>query len=297
MHELKVLGHLNLDTSCEFSFNYQGLSFSQSSFQLFPGLCAVDNQQNVVSVFSELQKLKIQCARMGAYKPRTSPYSFQGLREQCLSYVFEQAGKHDIRIIAMEVMHERHIDAIYKHLQLSGFATGVMLQVGTRNTQNYELLKAIGAQNNFPVLFKRGFGISLNESLQAAEYIAAAGNDNIIFCLRGIKPSLDHQHRNFVDFSQVPIVKRLVKIPVGIDPSHAVGNLVKSSDGITDLFHSCAQGIISGANLALVDIHPTPNKALVDSEQALNFKQLETLLLDIEITRKAYLSRLENQGV
>lgn len=110
---------------------------------------------------------------MGAYKPRTNPYSFQGHGASCLPYVFDLAGQYGMKVIAMEITHEDHIDEIHDALQRSGHPTGVMLQIGTRNTQNFELLKAVGRQSEFPVLFKRGFGITLNESLNAAEYLAS----------------------------------------------------------------------------------------------------------------------------
>src|SRR5947199_107791 len=116
------------------------------------------------------------CTRMGAYKPRTSPYSFQGHGKGCLPYVFELAGTYGIKVIAMEVTHESHIDEIQEALRLTGDATGVMLQIGTRNTQNFELLKIVGRQKEFPALLKRGFGITLTESLHAAEYLASEGN-------------------------------------------------------------------------------------------------------------------------
>jgi 3-deoxy-7-phosphoheptulonate synthase len=114
--------------------------------------------------------------RMGAYKPRTSPYAFQGHGKACLPYVFELAGKYGIKVIAMEITHESHVDEIREALEQTGNPTGVMLQIGTRNTQNFELLKFVGRQRSFPVLLKRGFGITLEESLNAAEYLASEGN-------------------------------------------------------------------------------------------------------------------------
>ena len=110
---------------------------------------------------------------MGAYKPRTSPYAFQGHGKACLPWVFELAGKYGIKVIAMEITHESHLDEIREALEQTGNPTGVMLQIGTRNTQNFELLKIVGRQQEFPVLLKRGFGITLDESLNAAEYLAS----------------------------------------------------------------------------------------------------------------------------
>ena len=209
------------------------------------------------------------CTRMGAYKPRTSPYDFQGHGKECLPYVFELAGKYGIKVIAMEITHESHIDEIREALAAAGNPTGVMLQIGTRNAQNFELLKAVGRQQEFPVLFKRGMGITLDESLNACEYVASEGNRNVVFGLRGMKTNLGDPHRNFVDFAHVPVVRRLTRMPVCIDPSHSVGTRAVAPDGILDIMHVTAQGVIAGANMVLVDFHPAPAKALVDGPQAL----------------------------
>jgi 3-deoxy-7-phosphoheptulonate synthase len=191
----------------------------------------------------------------------------------------------------MEVTHESHVDEIRAALQATGNPTGVMLQIGTRNTQNFELLKLVGKQQEFPVLIKRGFGITLDESLNAAEYLASEGNRKVIFCLRGMKTNMGDPHRNFVDFSHVPAVKRLTRMPVGIDPSHSVGSRSAAPDGILDLFHVAAQGVVAGANMVLVDFHPNPAKALVDGPQALLLSELPHFLEDIALARQAYLQR------
>lgn len=274
-----------------FSFEYNGVTFSQENLHVFAGLCAVDNQKNVEAMMKALQAQGQVCTRMGAYKPRTSPYSFQGLGKACLPMVFEMAGKYGIKVIAMEVTHEKHVEEIAEVLNQLGNPTGVMLQIGTRNAQNFELLRAVGSQTTFPILFKRGYGISLSESLHAAEYLADAGNHNIIFCLRGVKSLFGAPHRNMVDFAHVPVIKRLSRMPVGIDPSHSVGLLSKSPDGISDIYHATTQGVISGANLVLVDFHPNPSEAIVDSRQAIHIHQLPWFLEDIAIARKAYEQR------
>jgi 3-deoxy-7-phosphoheptulonate synthase len=167
-----------------------------------------------------------------------------------------------------------------------------MLQIGTRNTQNFELLKIVGRQQVFPVLIKRGFGITLDESLYAAEYLASEGNRKIIFCLRGMKTSMGDPHRNLVDFAHVPVVKRLTRMPVCIDPSHSVGSRHSDRDGIMDIMHVTAQGVLAGANMVLIDFHPVPSKALVDGPQALLLEELPYFLEDIQISREAYEKRL-----
>ena len=272
-------------------FEYNGVVFSQDSFELFPGLCAVDNREHVDRTFAALAAQGLRCARMGAYKPRTSPYAFQGHGAACLPFVFESAGRHGVRVIAMEITHEKHIQEINDALSAVSRPTGVMLQVGTRNTQNFELLKAIGRQQEFPVLLKRGFGISLEESLNAAEYLASEGNQRVVFCLRGVKTSLGDPHRNLVDFAHVPVVKRLTRMAVGVDPSHSVGRRDVGPDGIEDIHHAAAQGVIAGANLVLVDFHPVPAKALVDGPQALTLEELPLFVEDMQIAREAYLKR------
>lgn len=272
-------------------FEYNGLKFDQDSLHVFAGLCAVDTPIHVEQMMKALQSHGQQCTRMGAYKPRTNPYSFQGHGVDCLPYVFELAGKYDIRVVAMEVTHESHVDEIAENLHKTGNPTGVMLQIGTRNTQNFELLKHVGRQSEFPVLFKRGFGITLAESLNAAEYLASEGNANVVFCLRGMKTSFSAPHRNLVDFSHIPVLKRLTRMPVCIDPSHSVGTRHRAPDGLLDVFHATAQGVVAGANMILVDFHPSPDKALVDGPQALLMDELSPFLEDVQIARDAYVKR------
>jgi 3-deoxy-7-phosphoheptulonate synthase len=284
-----------LKPTCPIShaFTYQEQVFSQDSFSIFAGLCAVDNRASVEKTMRCLASLGLTCTRMGAYKPRTTPYQFQGHGADCLPYVFELAGKYGIKVIAMEVTHDRQITEIQDALRQTGHPTGVMLQIGTRNAQNYELLSSVGKQTDFPILYKRGYGITLEESVLAAEYIAKAGNQNIVFCLRGVKTLLGQPHRNLVDFAHLPIVKRESKMPVCIDPSHSVGNLLSAPDKILDIFHIAASGVIMGANMILLDIHPDPAHACVDSEQALSLDALPWFIEDMMLVRETYLKRTQ----
>jgi len=277
--------------SRSYGFSYNGVKFNQDNLNIFAGLCAVDNPDHVEQMMKAVAKAGLECTRMGAYKPRTNPYSFQGHGAECLPWVFDLAGKYGIKVIAMEITHDAHIDEINEALEQTGHPTGVMLQIGTRNTQNFELLKASGRQNKHPVLLKRGFGITLEESLNAAEYLASEGNRKVIFCLRGMKTNMGDPHRNFVDFSHVPVVKRMTHMPVCIDPSHSVGTRERSPDNILDLSHVTAQGVVAGANMVLVDFHPNPPSALVDGPQALTLPELDYFLEDIQIAREAYLAR------
>jgi 3-deoxy-7-phosphoheptulonate synthase len=288
--EYRVLGRHKGDNRAA-HFDYQGLRFGQDTLHVFAGLCAVDTTEHVETMMRVLRDHGEVCTRMGAYKPRTSPYSFQGHGEKCLPYVFELAGKYGIKVVAMEITHESHIDEINEALVSAGQPTGVMLQIGTRNTQNFELLKIVGRQQDYPVLLKRGFGITLAESLHAAEYLASEGNRKVVFGLRGVKTNLADPHRNLVDFAHVSVVKRLTRMPVCVDPSHAVGSRGTGPEGIPDLMHVTAQGIIAGANMVLVDFHPAPERALVDGPQALRLDELPQFLEDVQIAREAYEKR------
>ncbi len=290
--EYRILGR-HKDDSRPAHFDYNGVRFGQDTLNVFAGLCAVDNAEHVEIMLRALRDNGQVCTRMGAYKPRTSPYAFQGHGKNCLPYVFELAGKYGIKVIAMEITHESHLNEIFEALHQTGNPTGVMLQIGTRNTQNFELLKIVGRQQEFPVLLKRGFGITLDESLNAAEYLASEGNRNVVFGLRGMKTNMGEPHRNLVDFAHVPVVKRLTRMPVCVDPSHSVGTRAASPDGILDVMHVTAQGVLAGANMVLVDFHPAPPQALVDGPQALLLNELPHFLEDVKIAREAYLKRVE----
>ena len=289
--EYRVLGRHHDDKRAT-HFDYNGVRFGQDNLNVFAGLCAVDTPEHVEIMMQALKEHGQSCTRMGAYKPRTNPYSFQGHGKSCLPYVFELAGKYDIKVIAMEVTHDSHVREIHDALEQTGHPTGVMLQIGTRNTQNFELLKVIGREPDFPVLLKRGFGITLEESLNAAEYLASEGNRRVVFGLRGMKTNMGDPHRNFIDFAHVPVVHRLTRMPVCIDPSHSVGSREATHEGIMDVFHVTAQGVIAGANMVLVDFHPEPSKALVDGPQALRMDELGYFLEDIRIARAAYEERV-----
>ncbi len=285
--EYRVLGR-HKDDERPTHFEYNGVRFGQDNLNVFAGLCAVDTPEHVEAMMKALRDHGQVCTRMGAYKPRTSPYAFQGHGKACLPWVFELAGKYGIKVIAMEVTHESHVDEIRAALNETGNPTGVMLQIGTRNTQNFELLKIVGRQQEFPVLLKRGFGITLDESLNAAEYLASEGNRNVVFGLRGMKTNMGDPHRNLVDFAHVPVVRRLTRMPVCIDPSHSVGTRNRAPDGILEIFHATMQGVIAGANMILVDFHPAPAKALVDGPQALLMDELPLFLECVANARDAY---------
>ncbi|MFW5876367.1 MAG: 3-deoxy-7-phosphoheptulonate synthase [Myxococcota bacterium] len=284
----RVIGRHDEGDDTAVGFEHNGVRFDDRTLHVFAGLCAVDTREHTEQMMAALQHQGVTTTRMGAYKPRTSPYDFQGLEAECLPWVFELAGKYGIRVIAMEITHPRHIEEIHDALEKTGRPTGVMLQIGTRNAQNFELLKHVGRQREFPVLFKRGMGISLEESLNACEYVASEGNPNIVFCLRGVKTGLGDPHRNFVDFAHVPVVRRQSRLPVCIDPSHSVGRMYYAPDGVPDIYSVTAQGIVAGATMVLVDFHPNPEAALCDGPQALTLDRLPAFLDYCRTARQTY---------
>jgi 3-deoxy-7-phosphoheptulonate synthase len=269
-------------------FEYNGVRLDDRTLNIFAGLCAVDTREHAAEMFRALRAQGLTTTRMGAYKPRTSPYDFQGLGRACLPWLFELAGEHGIRIIALEVCDVRQVDEVRDALAAAGNPTGVMLQVGTRNAQNFELLKQLGQQREFPVLFKRGMGITIEEALNACEYIASEGNPRIVFCLRGVRSHLGEPHRNLVDFALVPVVRRLTRLPVCIDPSHSVGSLHAGPEGLPEIFHVSGQGLVVGATMVLVEFHPHPALARCDAHQALSLDQLPRLLAYARRMRAAY---------
>jgi 3-deoxy-7-phosphoheptulonate synthase len=275
-------------------FEYNGVRFDDRTLNVFAGLCAVDTVEHVEAMMAALERAGVVTTRMGAYKPRTSPYDFQGLGRECLPYVFELAGRYGIRAVAMEVTDARHIEEIDQELAAAGNPTGVLLQIGTRNAQNFELLKAVGRQDRFPVLYKRGMGITIEESLNACEYVASEGNPRIIYCLRGVKTHLGDPHRNLVDFAHVPVVRRQTRLPVCVDPSHSVGRMDAPVEGVPDVFLVSGQGVIAGATGVLIDFHPRPEAALCDGPQALRLEQLPRFLHYVRSIRAAYERSVED---
>ncbi|MBN1945314.1 MAG: hypothetical protein JW797_06525 [Bradymonadales bacterium] len=269
-------------------FTYNDVHFDESSVHLFAGLCAVDTREHAGEMMRALARNGLHTTRMGVYKPRTSPYDFQGLGTPCLPWLFELAGENGIKVMAIEVCDARHIEEVLTALEQAGAPTGVMLQIGARNAQNYELLKQAGQQRTLPVLFKRGMGLTIEESLNACEYIASEGNTNIVYCLRGVKSHLSEPHRNLVDFAHVPVIRSLTRLPVCIDPSHSVGRLSRAPDGLLDIFHAVGQGVICGASMVLVEFHPHPLAARCDAHQALSLDLLPRLMAYVERVRRAY---------
>ncbi len=223
------------------------------------GPCAVENKTLLVEIAKEVKNAGAAFLRGGAFKPRTSPYAFQGLEEEGLKYLAEARDRVGLPIVT-EVMDPRDITLIAKYADV--------LQIGARNMQNFRLLKEVGLCRK-PVLLKRGISATIKEWLMSAEYIMAGGNHSVVLCERGIR-TYETATRNTLDLSAVPVLKQMTHLPVIVDPSHAVGKW--------DLVAPMAKAAVAaGADGLLIEVHPNPEEALCDGEQSLkpkSFKQL-----------------------
>jgi 3-deoxy-7-phosphoheptulonate synthase len=224
------------------------------------GPCAVENQAQMDAVASRLSTAPVQALRGGVYKPRTSPYSFQGLGEEGLEILSKVRDRSGLPVIT-EVMAISQIDAVAAHADA--------LQIGSRNMQNFDLLKAVGSVKK-PVVLKRGLAATLEEFVMAAEYIMSHGNPNVILCERGIR-SFDSYTRNVLDLGAVVALKHLTHLPVIVDPSHAAGR----RELIADLAKAA---IACGADGVMVECHPDPDRSVSDAQQALSLDEMVDLV-------------------
>lgn len=233
------------------------------TFTVMAGPCAVESSNQLRTIAKLVQKAGAKVLRGGAYKPRTSPYSFQGLELEGLKYLEETSREFNMPVVS-EVMDARYIPQMLEYVDI--------LQVGARNMQNFTLLKELGSIRK-PVLLKRGMGAKIEELLGAAEYILKGGNKEVILCERGIR-TFEDATRATLDISAVPVLKSLTHLPVIVDPTHAAGR----SDIVSALaLAACA----AGADGILIEVHNDPAKALCDGIQALSpddFKSLMTKL-------------------
>ncbi len=239
-----------------------GVKVGGTQIAVMAGNCAVENLTISLATAKAVQAAGAIIQRGGAFKPRTSPYSFQGLGEEGLLVLREVKKQTGLPIIT-EILDPRHIDLVAEHADI--------LQVGTRNMQNFELLRELGHVKK-PVLLKRGMSATIEEFLMSAEYILASGNANVILCERGIR-TYETATRNTLDISAIPVLKKMTHLPVIVDPSHAAGK----RDYVAALAKAA---IAAGADGLLLDVHPEPPKSLVDSDQALPFDQFTDLMKD-----------------
>lgn len=234
-------------------------------FVIMAGPCAVESREMLLETADRLHHLGVTILRGGAFKPRTSPYSFQGLREEGLKILAEARERTGMPVVT-EVLSVDHVPVVAEYADI--------LQIGARNMQNFELLKAVGEIRK-PVLLKRGLAATLEEFLGAAEYILAGGNEHVILCERGIRTFSDHS-RFTLDLSLIPVLKQITHLPIIVDPSHGTGNRQHVAP-------MALAGIAAGADGLMVEVHPNPEKALSDGPQSLYFEQLEKLIRDLEV--------------
>jgi 3-deoxy-7-phosphoheptulonate synthase len=233
------------------------------SMAMIAGPCAVEGAEILDGIAQEVKSAGANILRGGAFKPRTSPYSFQGLGEDGLKILREIGDKHGMPVVT-EVMDPRQVDVVSRHAD--------MFQVGARNMQNFDLLREVG-QTRVPVLLKRGMSATVKDLLMSAEYILAEGNLAVVLCERGVR-SFEDSTRNMLDMSAVPNVKSQSHLPIIVDPSHATGR--------PDLIPSMARAAVAaGADGVHVEVHSCPEKALSDGPQALLPAQYADLMRDI----------------
>ncbi|MCY0877890.1 MAG: 3-deoxy-7-phosphoheptulonate synthase [Firmicutes bacterium] len=245
------------------------IAFGDNRVIVMSGPCAVESREQLMAAAEFMHRMGVPVLRGGAYKPRTSPYSFQGMGVEGLKLLAEARERYGVLIVTEAVDHE----------SLAHVAEWAdIVQIGARNMQNFELLKAVG-QVGKPVLLKRGLAATIDEWLMAAEYVAAHGNPNIILCERGIR-TYETKTRNTLDISAIPVVKELSHLPVVIDPSHAAGQW----QWVAPLARAA---VAAGADGLIIETHPNPAEALSDGPQSLNFPHLEALLEEVKRVARA----------
>lgn len=233
------------------------------NFMLMAGPCSVENREMLSNIAKEVKKGGAVALRGGAYKPRTSPYDFQGLGEVGLRYLREVADENDMLVVT-ELMDSDDLKLVSSYADI--------IQIGARNMQNFSLLKKLGKLDK-PVLLKRGLSATINEFLLSAEYILAHGNQNVILCERGIR-TFETMTRNTLDLNAIALVRELSHLPIIVDASHGTGK--RSLVGPLTL-----AGIMAGANGAMIEVHENPDCALSDGAQSLDFKLFDKVANNI----------------
>ncbi|MBQ8563982.1 MAG: 3-deoxy-7-phosphoheptulonate synthase [Firmicutes bacterium] len=244
-----------------------GVKIGGGHFAVMAGPCSVETQSQIETVAAGVKAAGAQILRGGAFKPRTSPYDFQGLKHEGIE-LLEHAKEHTGLPIVTEIMNPNHLP-MFEHVDL--------IQVGARNMQNFELLKELGRQDK-PVLLKRGLASTIKEWLMSAEYIMAGGNENIILCERGIR-TFETYTRNTLDLSAISVLKELTHLPVIVDPSHATG----ASRYVKPMALAAAA---AGADGLMIEVHNNPSKALCDGAQSLTPAQFIDVMDSVKKIRE-----------
>lgn len=231
---------------------------------IMAGPCAIESREQLMQTAESVRTAGAVLVRGGAYKPRTSPYSFQGLEEEGLIYMKEVREATGCAVVC-EVTSTSTIEKAVQYVD--------MLQIGARNMQNFELLKEVG-RTKLPVLLKRGLAATIDEWLSAAEYIMAEGNENVVLCERGIR-TFENATRNTLDLSAVPVLKARTHLPVIVDPSHATG--------VREYVMPLAKAAVAaGADGLMIEVHPCPEQALSDGPQSLTLAQFDELCRELK---------------
>ncbi len=240
-----------------------GVKIGGPEIAVIAGPCAVESREQAIAIAGCVKAAGARLFRGGAYKPRSSPYSFQGLGEEGLEILTEVRSRFGLKIVT-EAVDQESLDLVERYAD--------MIQIGARNMQNFSLLRRVGMSRR-PVLLKRGIAATLDEFLMAAEYILAEGNYNVVLCERGVRTFADHT-RNTLDLSMIPAVQRLSHLPIIVDPSHGTGRREK-------VLPLSRASIAVGADGLIIEVHHQPDTALSDGIQAILPSQLEDLMVEI----------------
>ncbi|MFO8102317.1 MAG: 3-deoxy-7-phosphoheptulonate synthase [Dehalococcoidia bacterium] len=250
-------------------FKVGGVEIGGKKIVVMAGPCAVESEKQLLDTARGVQRIGASVVRGGAFKPRTSPFSFQGLEEEGVELLEKVRRQYGIPVIS-EVLDVKHIELLAEHVDI--------LQVGARNMQNFSLLKEL-AKVRQPVLLKRGLSATVTEWLTAADYLLAEGNKKVMLCERGIR-TFEDSTRFAMDISSVSVVKRFSHLPVIVDPSHAAGQF----EYVPSLSRAA---VAAGADGLLIEVHPKPEEALVDGPQSLTFKNFEKLMAELKPVAEA----------
>lgn len=244
--------------------NVNGVIFGGTKLVIVAGPCAVENEEQMLNTARLVKKAGASMLRGGAFKPRTSPYAFQGLEEEGLKILKSVSAEVGIPFVT-EVVNPRDVDLVARYAD--------MFQIGARNMQNFTLLKEVGKTKK-PVILKRGLAATIEEWLMAAEYILSEGNFAVVLCERGIR-TYETSTRNTLDLSAIPAIQRLSHLPILADPSHGTGK----RHLVLPLSRAA---VAAGADGLLIEVHPDPESALSDGPQSLNFSEFEALMNEIK---------------
>jgi 3-deoxy-7-phosphoheptulonate synthase len=266
-------GIIRPDTKIEIEFNWkagiQKFTIGGPDFIVMAGPCSVENREQVMESARIAKQYGASCLRGGAFKPRTSPYSFQGMEEEGLKLLAEAREKYGLAIVT-ELMDAHHLELVDKYADI--------IQIGARNMQNFMLLKSLGATRK-PIMLKRGMSSTIEEWLMSAEYIVSRGNDKVILCERGIR-TFETEYRNVLDLNAVPALKKVTHLPIFVDPSHGTGR----ADMVLTMSLAAAA---TGCHGIIMEIHPDPSKAFSDGKQSLDEPQFREVMEKLPLILKA----------